>query len=385
MASASVTYLSPGLFDMGGIARYGRYQVRALRELLGTCSVRVHSMLAPTPEGFDDPFEVDAVAGGTDFRHKLNFVGELLTNLAARGVYWSAHLNYAPLVVSAAAATRGQCVTNIYGLEVWSDNSRLRAAALRRSWVVSDCQATLDAAVELGLVNPARACVIHDPVDLNIFKPGNVAQEVADRYGIVADGRFRVLFLARLTDTAKYKSPDVLLRAFARAELPGDSQLVIAGSGDRLDALRRLAGELGVSERVCFPGRIADSDLPSIYRLASLFVLVSRRTPNGGEGIPLTPLEAAACGVPIVVGNEDGSREACIHEESGFVLPSRDEDALRALLERASRTRDAMREVGRAAATRMRDMFSFERFVEDHRVFLERIGVPTLQIETESA
>lgn len=368
-----ILYLTPGVFDMGGIARYGRYQIDALRSLVGSLDVRVVSMLGPEPGGFDTPFPVDFFAGGNRRRHKVLFTLASLSMLAPRSLYWSAHLHYAPLAFAYAKATRGIPIVNIYGLEVWSSPPRASKAVLPHCHVVSDCHATLDYAVSKGLVDPDKATVIWDPVDLERFHPAPPDPDLARRLGLALDGRFRVMFLGRLATGAMHKGPDALLRAFARAKLPHDAELVIAGSGDRLPALQELARELGLGERVRFLGRIAESDLAGLYRLASLFVLVSRRYEGGGEGIPLTPLEAAACGVPIVVGDEDGSREAVVEGETGFIVPSRDEDALVATLERCAASPDLLRKLGEGAARRAAECFSYERFVKEHAALLERL------------
>lgn len=367
-----VLYLTPGVFDLGGIARYGRYQIDALRTIAGSLDVRVVSMLGPEPGGLDTPFAVDFFASGNRLRHKALFTLASLFMLAPRSIYWSAHLHYAPLAFAYAKATRGIPVVNIYGLEVWSNPPRASRSVLPHCHVVSDCHATLDYAVSKGLVDPAKATVIWDPVDLDRFHPAPPDAELAERLGLALDGRFRVMFLGRLAKGAMHKGPDALLRAFARARLPPNAELVIAGSGDRLAALQELARELGLGDRVRFLGRIAESDLAGLYRLASLFVLVSRRYEGGGEGIPLTPLEAAACGVPIVVGNEDGSREAVVDGETGFIVPSRDEDALVATLEECAKSPDLIRKLGEGAARRAAECFSYERFVKEHEALLER-------------
>lgn len=371
--SPSLRYLTPGVFDMGGIARYGRYQLDALRELVGPREVRVASMLGPEAGGFETPFPVDFFAGGNGLRHKALFTAASLTMLAPRALYWSAHLNYAPLAFAYAKATGGVPIVNIYGLEVWSNPSRASRAVLPKCWVVSDCHATLEYAVSSGMVDPSRAAVIWDPVDLERFHPEAPDSALAARHGLALDGRFRVMFLGRLAKGAMHKGPDALIRAFARAQLPNNAELVIAGSGDRLSALQELARELGLGDRARFLGRIPESDLAGLYRLASLFVLVSKRYDGGGEGIPLTPLEAAACGVPIVVGNEDGSREAVIDGETGFVVPSRDEEALVSVLERCAKEPELVRKLGQGASKRARDCFSYERFVREHADLLARI------------
>jgi phosphatidylinositol alpha-1,6-mannosyltransferase len=370
----TIAYLSPGLFDMGGIARYGRYQVKALRSIVGERSVFTLSMLSPQPGGFDEPFPVDAVAGGNGISAKLSFTLAAANRVRRDRIFWAGHLNYAPLVVALAEATGGQAVCNIYGLEVWSNRSRLKARALRRCFVVADCHATRDVAVELDLTTLEHSAVIWDPVDLDVFSPGPADPAIGDRYGLNARSSFRVMFLGRLAHAARHKSPDMLIRAFSRAQLPDDAELVIAGSGDRRNELEALARDCGKGDRIVFTGRVADRDLAALYRHASAFVLVSRRFDGGGEGIPLTPLEAAACGVPIIVGDEDGSREACVDGESGFVVPSRDEDALVDRLERLAADSKLRASLGAAAADRMRRNFSFERFVDEHATVIGQLS-----------
>lgn len=373
-----IVYAGPGLFDMGGIARYGRSQVTALRKLVGEESIEVLSMLAPTPGGFDEPFDVDFVAGGNGFVNKMRFATAFVARTGLRRMYWSGHINYAPLVFPLAAASGGTSIVNIYGLEVWSNRSWLKEWCLGQSWVIADCKATLDAAVSMGIVNPRRGTVIHDPVDVSFFRPGAMDPEVAARYGLAVDGRFRAMFLGRLDDGSRHKGPDRLIRAFARARLPANSELVIAGSGNQRAALTDLVQKCAAADRVKLIGRVPDRDLPAIYRLATVFALVSQKFDGGGEGIPLTPLEAGACGIPAIVGDEDGSLEVCVNGESGLVVPSRDEEALVKALETLAADRERARRMGEAAAARVQRLFSFERFVDQHKEFLAMVASESL-------
>ena len=378
-----IVYGSPGLFDMGGIARYGRAQVAALRAITGAENVEVLSMLAPAPNGFDEPIDVDVVAGGNGFANKLRFAIAFAARFGPRRMYWSGHINYSPIVHPLAVASGGTAIVNIYGLEVWSNRSPLKEWCLRQSWVIADCNATLETAISMGVVDPKRATVIHDPVDVTHFRPGPADPAIAARYGLVNDERFRVMFLGRLDEGSRHKGPDRLIRAFARASLPPNAELVIAGSGNQRTLLEELARECGAGERVRFLGRVPDSDLPAVYRLASVFALVSQKFKGGGEGIPLTPLEAGGCGVAAIVGDEDGSVEVCVNGESGLVVPSRDEAALVAALESLARDRERARRMGQAAAARVQRLFSYERFVTQHKDFLARIGAESLVAERE--
>ncbi len=373
MARLRITYASPGLFDMGGIARYGRYQLRALREIEGTDKVFSISMHAPDDMGFEAACHVDRIAGGTAFKNKAAFISALASRRNLTDIWWSGHINYAPVVAALASAYRRNSVVNIYGHEVWTNRTRLQEIALRHSWVIADCHSTLGIASSEGIVDVNRTAVIHDPVDLAQFHPGEPDEAVAARYGLRMDGRFRVMFLGRLVQGAEHKNPDVLIRCFAEARLPPDSELVIVGSGDRKAELEALAHSLGLGSRARFLGRVPDADLAAVYRLASLFVLVSRRYAGGGEGIPLTPLEAAACGVPMIVGDDDGSREACEHDRSGLILPARDENALVQALQELACNPGKLRSMGEAAAKFVRANFSYERFERQHRDLLSRI------------
>jgi phosphatidylinositol alpha-1,6-mannosyltransferase len=131
-----------------------------------------------------------------------------------------------------------------------------------------------------------------------------------------------------------------------------------------------MAKEYGLGGRVCFTGSVHENDLADVYRSAHIFSLVSESGHGRGEGIPLTPLEAAACGVPILVSNQDGSQEAVSDNSNGFVLdPSKPDELERTLLEltRNIALRDRM---GRAARVKAEKDFGFASFVEKHRTLL---------------
>src|SRR5437660_713223 len=101
-----VLYLSPGLFDKGGISRYTRFQARALRELLGDASVTALSLLPPDALGFEDMFPVDFASLGPSSAGKALFTAAAaLTAARARPrVVWAAHLGFGPLALALARA-----------------------------------------------------------------------------------------------------------------------------------------------------------------------------------------------------------------------------------------------------------------------------------------
>jgi phosphatidylinositol alpha-1,6-mannosyltransferase len=88
--------------------------------------------------------------------------------------------------------------------------------------------------------------------------------------------------------------------------------------------LEKRVKDEGLTGRIFFLGSVAERDLVDVYNSGDIFILVSDRGYGRGEGVPLTPLEAAACGKPIIVGDEDGSREAVEDGENGFIVSPRE-------------------------------------------------------------
>jgi phosphatidylinositol alpha-1,6-mannosyltransferase len=102
--------------------------------------------------------------------------------------------------------------------------------------------------------------------------------------------------------------------------------------------------------------------LTDIYNLCDVFALVSDRGYGRGEGIPLTPLEAAACGKPIIVGNEDGSQEAVIDGLNGRLVSPRDTANLREAILTLMLDDQQRERMGREARQRIEKEFSYESF-----------------------
>ena len=110
-----------------------------------------------------------------------------------------------------------------------------------------------------------------------------------------------ILYVGRITRT---KNITGLLKAFELIKDKIDHKLVIVGSGKELYAseLSRYVND----DRVIFKGYVPNNKLLKLYRRASLFVL-----PSLYEGFGLPPLEAMACGCPVVVSNVASLPEVC--------------------------------------------------------------------------
>ncbi len=104
-------------------------------------------------------------------------------------------------------------------------------------------------------------------------------------------------FLFALAINKPHKNLTTLLRAFAHAH--SDMHLVLGGFHDaRFPDPRAQAAALGIGDRAHFVGAVSDDDLPALYSAATAFCF-----PSLYEGFGLPPLEAMACGAPVIVSN----------------------------------------------------------------------------------
>jgi glycogen synthase len=142
------------------------------------------------------------------------------------------------------------------------------------------------------------------------------------------------------------KGFDVLLRAFAASG--GDHDLVLAGDGPEHEELKKLAGEVGVAERVRFTGRVDRKDAEALFAGCSFFVLPSRREPMG-----IVNLEAMATGKAVIASRVGGVPELVQDGETGLLVPGDDPDALSSAMNRLladGELRNRMGEAGRVRA-----------------------------------
>ena len=166
------------------------------------------------------------------------------------------------------------------------------------------------------------------------------------------------------------KGFDYLLSAFARAAIP-DSQVVIAGDGDHLPSLQRLATDLGIADRVRWLGHRDDG--PEIVGALDIFVLSSHN-----EGMANVMLEAMAGGAPVIASDISGVQKAIgeINGRSpaGWIVPPADDDALAdALSNVATLIRAGTEEVTartEEAQWRIANWFSMSRMVDECEAIL---------------
>ncbi|MDW8444481.1 MAG: glycosyltransferase family 4 protein [Acetobacteraceae bacterium] len=169
-----------------------------------------------------------------------------------------------------------------------------------------------------------RIVQIPNGVDLDRFRPGTPAAGLASALGLA--GRRVILAATRLVPR---KGVDRLIAALPAvlAAVP-DAMLAVAGEGPQRAQLEAMARGLPVR----FLGAQPAERMPDLYRLAEVVALPNRFEPGEADGIPMTLLEAQACGRPVVAGRAGGSPEAVADGESGLLVDGEDPAAIAAAL-----------------------------------------------------
>ncbi len=173
-------------------------------------------------------------------------------------------------------------------------------------------QGSLDVLRDKGYAG--RAEVLPLPIDTSIYRrqPEWAFAKRAE-LGIERD-EFVIGFLGRLVEE---KGLQTLLRACAR--LRGKWRCVLVGSGPFETELRALAAELGIAERVMFPGFVPHQDAPGWFSLFDVFALPSETRPHWKEQFGRVIVEANGCETA-VVGADSGEIGSVLRSTGGGVL-----------------------------------------------------------------
>jgi D,D-heptose 1,7-bisphosphate phosphatase len=143
--------------------------------------------------------------------------------------------------------------------------------------------------------------------------------------------------------------------------------LIVGGESDQPDALatpeigrlQQIAAAEAVSDLVTFVGRRGRDVLRVYYNAADVFVTTPWYEPFG-----ITPLEAMACGRPVVGSNVGGIKYTISDGETGYLVPPRDPDALAERLSELFRHPDLLHSMGRKAIRRVNNHFTWRKVTD---------------------
>lgn len=232
--------------------------------------------------------------------------------------------------------------------------------------VISDFTAGRIAAV-LPERDRAKLVRLPPPVDLDRFSPADPDDIGPDR------GRPRCVAVGRFV---RQKGFDTLLSAW-RQVLDGpagplDPELLLVGDGPQRRRLELRRDALALGAAVRFTGAVAHEQLPDLLRSADVFALPVRTRWSGlnPEGLGLGFVEAAAAGLPVLVGRSGGAPETVLDEVSGFVVDPDDPTELAARLTRLLTDPGLARRMGSAGRGHA-ERFGSDRLRSEIRALLD--------------
>jgi glycosyltransferase involved in cell wall biosynthesis len=216
--------------------------------------------------------------------------------------------------------------------------------------IVATCSDEVFELVRMG-ADLRRVAVVPCGVDLSLFRADGLA---APR----SPARYRLLVVSRLVE--RKGIGDAVL---ALAGVPG-AELVVAGgppaaelaSDPEARRLTALAARAGVADRVRLLGRVGRGELPALYRSADLVVNVPWYEPFG-----IVPLEAMACGVPVVASAVGGLVDSVVDGITGAHVPPRRPRVLAEALAGLLADPDRRAALGVAGARRARRRYGWDR------------------------
>ena len=231
--------------------------------------------------------------------------------------------------------------------------------------IIAECPQDREDLRTLYGADPARIRVIPCGFDPEEFGPVD-RQEARAALGLGRADRI-ILQLGRMVPR---KGVDNVIRALSRLRYDHglSARLLVVGGESRepdpaatpeIGRLRAVAEAKGVADAVTFMGSRGRRELRTYYGAADVFVTTPWYEPFG-----ITPIEAMACGTPVIGSAVGGIKSTVVDEETGYLVPPWDPIALADRLARLWRQPQLLHDFGRNARRRVRSLFSWRRVAD---------------------
>lgn len=255
--------------------------------------------------------------------------------------------------------------------------------AVEADRIIAECPQDETDLTQLYNAKPDTTTIVPCGFDRSEFWP--VEKEKARaKLGLASDERI-VLQLGRMV---RRKGVATVVRGFARLlhtyRLP--ARLLIVGGESyepdpkmtpEIGRLQNIAQEEGVSDRVTFVGRRNRDMLRYYYSAADIFVTTPWYEPFG-----ITPVEAMACGVPVIGAAVGGIKYTVVDGETGYLIPPKEPDVLGEYLAHMFENPELLRYFGTQALKRAHRRFTWEQVVRRIAAIYEEVLAGTAEIST---
>ncbi|MBN1780885.1 glycosyltransferase family 4 protein [bacterium] len=219
-------------------------------------------------------------------------------------------------------------------------------------------------------IDKQKIVVINPGVDINIFYPMSVRQDLIDCYQV--RNRKTILTVSYLDPR---KGHDVVIQSLSRIikKVP-DVLYLIAGEGPYKNQLLSLVRALGLDEHVRFLGSVDDDQVPLLMNICDLFIMPSRLAGNSIEGFGIVFLEANACGKPVIGAKSGGMEDAVVDGITGYLVEPLDEEKIAGLVVKLLNDRALSKKLGNNGLLRVKQDYNWPAITNLFRqIIIEKV------------
>lgn len=232
--------------------------------------------------------------------------------------------------------------------------------------VVANAEAIRSQLIAEGLP-PAKVVTIHNGLNVAHVTPQPDAQrhELLQSFNLPNSRRF-VTIVANMRHVMKDQATFLRAARLTR-DAVSDSSFILAGEGEQMPDLRKLATELGLAENAFFVGRC--NRIADLLAISDVCVLSSK----GVEGFSNSILEYMAAGRPVVATDVGGAREAVVDGETGYIVKPEDFETMATHLISLLREPERAWTMGAQGRKRVLEHFSCEAQLKRVEELYERL------------
>jgi phosphatidylinositol alpha-1,6-mannosyltransferase len=325
-----VLILTPDVYTRGGIARYTATLATALADLIGPGNVHVLPLLGVV--GIEEevpPCRVlSPVAARLSTVAKFRFASRALgLGIRSYDLVVTTHIGLSPVAATMRLLYGTPFWITCHGSEAWSRfPADVRWAIGRAQLLLPVSRFTAERVANINGIPQSKMRVLYNAIP-DAFARRLMAPDGRNG-GTAASARREkcILSVGAVSRESAYKGYDTVIRALPRVlRAVPNARYMVAGEGDDIGRLQRLAHDTGVQDHVEFKGGVTDAELADCYRSCDVFTLPSRTASmngNGwqGEGFGRVYVEAALAGKPVIGSTGGGAAEAVLHEKTGLLV-----------------------------------------------------------------
>jgi D-inositol-3-phosphate glycosyltransferase len=228
--------------------------------------------------------------------------------------------------------------------------------------IIAECPQDREDLINYYQADISRISVVPCGFSAKEFYP--VSQQIARSILNLPQNEFIILQLGRMVPR---KGIDNVIRALGQLKANGVKKiklLVVGGKSEKLEnsgckeyqRLKQLAKDLNIDNSVIFTGQRSRSQLKLYYAAANIFVTTPWYEPFG-----ITPLEAMACGTPVIGSNVGGIKYSVINKTTGLLVPPDDPAALASAISRTMDDQALLTILGLNAIKHVNELFTWAK------------------------